>query len=195
MGWLFPLIIVSCVYVKNTWQVETNLNFERQDHKVYNESVIQVHYWELMPIARNVLRTNLSLSILQPINELWIHTTLYCKRSTYEQCYIDLEFEGCHLLTNNNLFQFPLFKVMSDNVPVFLGDIFDMDIDIDFEIKCPFNGTATVHHPHFNISKVVVPMLLSGRYRADVYYRTSKGGSNLFRVRNFFEITNMRAWF
>lgn len=193
--YLFSLIFVSCVYINNARQIETNLNFEGMDLKVYNESVLKVHYWEIIQIEPNVLRTNISISILQPINETWIQTTFYCKRTTYEQCFINLEFEGCKLLTNDNLFHFPLFQLMSENMPMLVADIFDTDIDIDFEIKCPFNGTATVHHPHFNISKLVVPMLLSGRYRADVYYRAHQAGPALARVRNFFEITNTRAWF
>lgn len=196
---IIPFIIATGVYARRARPVgpiENNIIFEKLEYKMYDENLVKMNYYEFKSIAHNVLRVNGSLTILKPFDEIWIRGVLYYKYTLYQKFLVDVEIELCHLLRNENLlFAFPFFKLATDNFMPLFEDILDSDLDMDFEVKCPFNGTVSAYLPHLNVSKIVVPLLPAGRFRLDMYYKQRKDGPLVVKSQHFFQISDLRVWF
>lgn len=189
---LILLIALSCAYVDSK-EIDNNVIFEKFEYQIFNHSLVKVNYLEIKPVGHNVLRANGSYSILQPLNDVWLRGTLYYKYVRYQKFLVNLEFNVCDLFAN--MFNMPFTKLIIDNLVALYDDISELEFDLDYELKCPLNGTASAYHPHFNMSKIVLPLLPAGRYRADYIYRTHKYGKPVALLQLFFQISDLRVWF
>lgn len=190
--YLVPIIIVACgVYVNNGKEADNNIIFEKYEYRILNETITRMNHHKITLIAHNVIRTNTSVSILLPLTKIWVRTALYYKYTRYQKFLIDFNIEVCHLL-KDDIFKHPLATLAFQNFIVFLGQF---DFGIDFELRCPVNGTILFYAERLNISRLTLPLLPAGRYRFDVSYRTQRNGPPFADSEYYFQVSDLRVWF
>lgn len=161
-----------------------NIIFERIEFVKLNKSLFHENLVFVRSVAPNVLKVNISVTINQPINKIWIRTIFNRKQNTYNKFLIDVAFELCGLLdgTLGN----PMGEIMVNNFALF---------DRNFELKCPFKGTLIAGSEHFNASYINFPLLPAGRYRVDIVLSLVKTGPIFGTIQIYFQVSDLRVWF
>lgn len=177
----------------NQKQPANNVILERVEFENFNKSLIKLHVFIVRPITWNVFKINVSVTLTDPVNELWAHGILFRKYNTYKKFLIDITFDVCGFF--NGTASNPVAQYIMENY-LRLKENFKMN----FNLQCPFSGAISVISDHFNSSELVIPLLSAGRYRWDVYglappLKKGLNSQKYFVVRFFFEISDLRVWF
>lgn len=160
--------------------------FEKVEVPVMDKELMPMFYFNMRPIAPNVFKMNLTVDLTQPLNKTWVGIVLYYKYNTYQKYLIDIWDEGCKYLNAGT--HSPLADVLIFNALKF-------DFKFNFELRCPaVSGKYSVTHEHLNVSQATIPLLSSGRYRAEMWVAQSKGGRPFAVVKAYFSISDIRIW-
>lgn len=139
-------------------------------------------------VAPNVLNVNISFTVLKVPREIWIRMVLNYKYATYEKYLVDLTWELCAFLIGTAAN--PLGEIVMQN---FLK--LRKNVELNFKLQCPFNGTLNTLITPLNISDINMPLMPAGRYRFDLHYSSHKGGPAAAILHYFLSISDLRVWF
>lgn len=186
------LVLIATVVVVHSksrrpvTEPKNNVIFEKFEYKVINTTLIDVHYVDFRPIQRNIIKINCSLTLTVPIDQLFLHITLYYKYNTYQKYLIHQIGELCAFSRGEYLN--PLGRLFREN-------IMEMEMKFDFMMQCPYYGTLQIFHGGVNFSQVNFPLLQAGRYRFDVAFTPTRYGPIYAKYSVYFAISDIRVWF
>lgn len=167
---------------------KNNVLFEKFEYEITNTTWIDVHYVDIRPVQRNILRFNASFSLTVPINQMFLHILLYYKYNTYQKFLIHQIGEVCAFSRGEYLN--PLGKIFRENLMDLNGGM-----ELNFEIQCPYYGDLRIYHSGVNFSQVNFPLLPAGRYRFDVSFTPTRNGPVYAKYFVYFAISDIRVWF
>lgn len=169
--------------------IPNNLLFEKVEYQIFNKTLIKDPKLKWKTVAPNVVIFNASVTITEPIKEIWVHIVLYYKWREYRQYLVNLWIEYCsHMDTPA---KHPLAQKIFDNF-LNVRDHFDLN----FDVHCPFFGNLTSRTIRpFNISNIVVPLMQSGRYRVNLMLSPHQNGPVYAAVQYYVSISDFRVWF
>lgn len=191
-GYLFCIgmvLITSAAKNRHLFKpIPNNVIFEKIDYQVYNKTLVIEDKFFIKPVAPNIYRVNGSFTLTRPVYECWIRLILNYKYNAYQKYLIDQSGELCSLLnfTTSN----PVAQLALDN---FL--LMQKDIEMNFKLECPIKGHIWAASAGFNMSKLTIPLLQSGRYRLDVAASPHERGPVYAGGQLYFRISDYRVWF
>lgn len=171
------------VLICTTFGLENNILFERVECNV-NSKYISEYKCEMRPVAPNVFKINGTFALTEPINNLWVHFQTFYRYSHYQK-FADVWEDGCGFLRNMN--EARVLKAIFDSIN-------SHNLQINFELQCPFKGVLKAYHPHANISHFWAPLLPAGRYRIDANATKGKNGVQIVFGQIYFTISDLRIW-
>lgn len=193
------VVLFVCIWHANTathrskqWQnpkeePKNNILYEKYEYEVYDSKTVAWHYVEVKPIARNVLKINVTMEVNEPLTDIWVHAILYKKYTTYQKYLINIREDLCrifHSLSNAS----PYTAVVMENVLRL--------VQANVPLKCPFKpGKLAAWADRLNASEISFPLMPAGRYRTDVYFSRMNPEKKYGLVKFYFSISDLRVWF
>ncbi len=169
--------------------IPNNIIFEKMEYQIFNKTLIKDGIIKWKKVAYNTVVFNASMTLTEPLNEVWVHSVLYYKWRQYQKYLIDIWVEYCRSMVNPN--NHPIVNVILNNFFLLREHFF-----INFDLKCPISGEMQFRTIRkFNVSKINVPLMQAGRYRANFYYTVRQNGPVYAEGRVFFSISDLRIWF
>lgn len=169
---------------------KNNVQFEKFDYEIVNSTWIDVHFMDFRPIKRNIVKINCSITLTQPVNQMFLHIFLYYKYNTYQKFLIHQIGEICAFSRGEYLN--PLGKIFHDN---FIKPMAGGGFELSYKLQCPYYGDLNIYHGGVNLTQLTFPLLPAGRYRFDVYFTATRNGPIHFKYFVYFAISDIRVWF
>lgn len=164
---------------------ENNFQFERFECAEPNPEFLSQLKCEIKPIARNVLKANITIGLKQVLkSDIWVHTMVYYRYNTYKKL-VDLSEELCGFLRGVN--KSPILNMMMENYN-------EMDVHLNFKLQCPFSGNLILTHDGLNSSQISLPLIAAGRFRVDFNFTKGKNGIYLGFSQLYFSISDLRVF-
>lgn len=167
-----------------------NIFFEKFEYEIYNKTLIQMHYVDIRPIARNVIKGNASGTVTDTLDEIWLEGRLYYKYTTYQQTLGTVHLEVCSFF--NKTMQNPVAEIIYANIKEALAV---NGAYLSFKLHCPYLGHMYGWHPGINISYLSFPLMPAGRYRVDIKQKRTRHGSPFALQQYYMRISDLRVWF
>lgn len=187
-----PELLVVAIYIGSAMVEETvpnNVIFEKVEYQIFNKTLIKDGIIKWKKVGYNTLVFNASMTLTEPMTEIWIHIVLYYKYRHYEKYLVDLWIEYCRSIQDPD--NHPLARLVFNNF-ISLRDHFD----INFDMLCPLSGDLKFNtNRPFNVSKIALPLMKAGRYRANLYCSPIQNGPVYIAGQAFFSISDLRLWF
>lgn len=169
--------------------IPNNVYFEKMEYQIFNKTLIKDAIIKWKKVAYNVVVFNASMTLTEPVHEIWIHSVLYYKYRQYQKYLVDISVEYCRTVIDPA--NHPFGQVFFNNY-LLLRDYYN----ISFDIRCPFSGEmnfSTIRG--LNVSKIVVPLMQAGRYRMNFYYSLQQNGPIYAAGQVYVSISDLRIWF
>lgn len=169
--------------------IPNNVIFEKMEYQIFNKTLIKDGVVKWKKVAYNTVIFNASMTITEPLNEIWVHSVLYYKYRQYQKYLIDIWVEYCRSIIDPT--NHPIAQVILNNF-FSLNDNFY----INFDLKCPITGAMEFRSIRsFNVSKIVIPLMQAGRYRANFYYTLRQNGPVYAAGQVYVSVSDLRIWF
>lgn len=166
---------------------KNNILFERHVFELFDKKLFSLFYTEFRPVARNVLRVNITTVLTGALTDFWGRGTLYKKYNTYQKYLIDVRDDFCEFFKLGDSTK-PLTKILLDN--------FGRLLHFDYQFHCPFGpGLLTGWSKGVNFSDINVPLMPAGRYRFDLLFTKKDERHKYFKFEMYFAISDIRVWF
>lgn len=178
---------IEAKLVKET--VPNNVIFEKMEYQIFNKTLIKDGIIKSKKVAYNTLVFNASMTLTEPLSEIWIHTVLYYKYRKYEKYLIDLWIEYCRSMINPA--NHPFGQLVFNNF-LSLRDHFNISFDLQCPLSCEMKF-STIRR--FNVSQLVIPLMQAGRYRINFYYSVQQNGPVYAAGQVYVSISDHRIWF
>lgn len=163
--------------------VDNNVIFERFVCGNPNTDAISLNACEMKPIAPNMYRMNLSVHIIQPLDNIWVYFVVYQRFSSYQKFVYQWE-DVCGYFRNES--KAPIFKVLFDNLKRFsIGEL---------NLQCPIANDVVIAVNKFNMSHFVLPLLPAARYRVDLNITQGRNKRHIGFAQVYFRISDFRLW-
>ncbi len=169
--------------------IPNNLIFEKMEYRIFNKTLIKDGIIKWKKVAYNTVIFNASATITEPLNEIWVHIVLYYKYRQYQKYLVDIWVEYCRAIHNPNTH--PVVPLAFKNY-FLLREYFY----INFDQECPISGEVQLRTiDKFNVSKINVPLMQAGRYRANFYFSVRQNGPVYASGELYGSISDIRVWF
>lgn len=169
--------------------IPNNVIFEKMEYQIFNKTLIKDGIIEWKKVAYNTIEFNASMTITEPLNEIWVRSVVFYKYHFYEKYLIDIWVEYCRSIIDPA--NHPIVKVILNNFYA-LRDYFY----INFALKCPISGEMKFRTIRsYNVSKIVFPLMQAGRYRINFYYAGHQNGPVWAAGQVYVSISDLRIWF
>lgn len=169
--------------------IPNNVIFEKMEYQIFNKTLIKDGIIKWKKVAYNALIFNASMTLTEPVKEIWVHTVLYYKYRQYQKYLIDLWVEYCRSVTDPA--HHPFGQVVYNNF-LLLRDYYN----ISFDIQCPLSGELKFSTRRtLNVSSVTIPLMQAGRYRMNFYYSVRQNGPIYAAGQVYVSISDLRIWF
>lgn len=169
--------------------IPNNVIFEKMEYQIFNKTLIKDGIVKWKKVAHNVLIFNASMTLTEPLNEIWVHTVLYYKYRQYQKYLIDIWIEYCRSIIDPS--NHPFGQMVFNNF-LLLRDYYS----ISFDIKCPLSGELKFSSARsLNVSQIVIPLMQAGRYRINFYYSVRQNGPTYAAGQVYGSISDLRIWF
>lgn len=169
--------------------IPNNIIFEKMEYQILNKTLIKNGVVKWKKVRYNTVVFNASMTLTEPLNEIWVHSVLYYKYRQYQKYLIDIWVEYCRSIADPS--SHPIINIVLNNFFALREHFF-----INFDLKCPLSGEIEFRTIRsFNVSKIIIPLMQAGRYRANFYYTLHQNGPVYAAGQVYFSISDIRVWF